>query len=225
MIMKHFFLTLCVGFLVSAASAQHHLQLDGNDGFYYVMQPPSLTTPKTLTLPVPPNTQTMGFTAEGTATGDILYWDNVTKYWNRLAAGAANTILQSNGAAAPSWTSTFPGNVSGSVTARPLIMYQDGNVEDMNADNQTITVGDRSYIEVGQNDGVAGSQRTITLSNGTTNGQILILRGTTTDAVQVDNNPGTNNTHTSGSHNLDVDDVFILLWNGTDWIEVSHVFN
>lgn len=89
----------------------------------------------------------------------------------------------------------------------------------VNADNYNLTVGNESYIRL-SGDGASAASRTITLSNGLAVGQILFIE-CTNNGVQIDDNVTTNNTNVNVVHTLAINDVIQLLWNGTDWLEVS----
>lgn len=95
------------------------------------------------------------------------------------------------------------------------------------ADNQAVTVGNRSYIRL-TSDNSTNTNRTFTLSDGLQVGQILIL--------QVATDAGTNEIHLADSGTVNLvtlwpaatnqpADSLMLIWTGTIWVEVSRSAN
>jgi hypothetical protein len=64
---------------------------------------------------------------------------------------------------------------------------------------------------------------TTPISNGTTAGQVLILRGSDNTNTITINDSG--NVNLSGDITLGDSDILMLLWNGTQWIQVSYSNN
>ena len=93
----------------------------------------------------------------------------------------------------------------------------------LTADNQSVNVGDESYLRIAS-DNATSTNRTITLTDGLVTGQILFIE-CTSNAMEVADNAATNNTNTTITHAMGSGDVIQLIWNGTDWIEVSFANN
>lgn len=106
-------------------------------------------------------------------------------------------------------------DVDGGVTVRP------GTTTNVTADNQAITIGNRSHVVLNSN-GAPGT-RTVTISNGLQTGQILFILVTAagTDGIEIVDDPTGSNTNLSGTVILQDGDLLQLIWNGADWIEVS----
>ncbi len=95
-----------------------------------------------------------------------------------------------------------------------------GSVVNLTTNNQVVTVGNESFIILNN---TGGSKFTFTITDGLTNGQILILLASSaTNVVLID----------SGNCNLDTNwndkrsgDVMMLIWYGSSWYEISHSDN
>jgi len=103
-----------------------------------------------------------------------------------------------------------------------------------------VTVGDRSYIRIAS-DGVActgfgcvaagtgTTQRSITLTSGNQVGQVLVIECVETaagDGFRVLDTDTNVNTNILGPvYSMQNEDTLILMWNGTNWIEVSRSNN
>lgn len=103
-----------------------------------------------------------------------------------------------------------------------------GAADVLTSDNQTVTVGDRSYIHLSSNDTVAAN-RTFILSAGITVGHVVVIEytgtGTSTGEL-VDDSAGVSGSHRlSATWNPTQYDTLTLGWNGTDWIERSRSTN
>ncbi|MBL0043326.1 MAG: hypothetical protein IPP33_02565 [Flavobacteriales bacterium] len=106
-----------------------------------------------------------------------------------------------------------------------LSIRDDGTVTNVVADNQLITVGNRGYIRLNSSNNLA-TARTITLSNGLVRGQLLIIQNSLgINIFEVDDNAATNNTIVPFPRALGPFDTIMLLWNGTDWTELSYADN
>ena len=111
-------------------------------------------------------------------------------------------------------------DVDGAITVRPPATIA------VVADNQAVTVGNRSSIVLESNG--LPANRTITLSNGLQTGQLLFIAVTGTVAangIEIVDDPAGANTNLSGLAQLVDGAVLQLLWNGTDWLEVSRSNN
>lgn len=111
-------------------------------------------------------------------------------------------------------------DVDGAITVRPPATIA------VIADNQAVTVGNRSSIVLESNG--LPANRTITLSNGLQTGQILFIAVTGTlaaNGIEIADDPAGANTNLSGLAQLVDGAVLQLLWNGTDWLEVSRSNN
>lgn len=104
----------------------------------------------------------------------------------------------------------------------PSGVLSGGPTEDIQADDQAVTVGNRSYITVTQDDGAGASSRTIALSNGTHTGQLLVIECASVDEIEIDESATVN---LSSTHALGQNDTVTLLWNGSRWIETSYSDN
>ena len=104
----------------------------------------------------------------------------------------------------------------------PSSVFVGGATEDLTADNQTVTVGNRGYVTVMQDDGAAASARTVVLANGSYTGQLVVFECSSTDPVEFDEN---GNVELSATHALRQYDTLTLLWNGSKWVETSYSDN
>ncbi len=105
------------------------------------------------------------------------------------------------------------------------LILNDLNAVTITSDNQLVTVGDASYLRLTSNNGTAAN-RTITLSDGLGIGQILFIENAgASNSFEVADNAATNNTNTSAVRAMGPGDVIQLIWNGTDWLEVSFANN
>lgn len=110
--------------------------------------------------------------------------------------------------------------INGSLALRP-----GASVITATSDNFSVNVESTSYLRVLSND-TNGSNRTLTLENGAYIGQVLVIEGTSdSNPVEIVDNSAVNNTNTSGTYILKQNDVITLLWNGTDWLEISYTDN
>lgn len=91
------------------------------------------------------------------------------------------------------------------------------------ADNQLITVGDRTFLLLSSNSATANS-RTLNLSNGLLVGQLLFLQ-CSAGAVEVQDNDAVSNSNLGATRALGVNDQLHLIWNGTSWLEVAFANN
>ena len=85
-----------------------------------------------------------------------------------------------------------------------------------------VTVGDRSYLRVNSSGG--SGLTTITLSNGLVIGQVLVVECQAVLANGFQMADG-GNLNLSGGHTLNDDDTIMLIWNGSDWLELSFAAN
>ncbi len=110
-------------------------------------------------------------------------------------------------------------DVNGAVVMRP-------GTSSITADNQAVTVGNSSFLRLTAN--AAPTSRTITLSNGLQDGQILYLRisgnGTATNGVEL---ADSGNCNLSGLAQILDGGVIQLIWDGSAsvWYEVSRSNN
>lgn len=93
----------------------------------------------------------------------------------------------------------------------------------VSSDNQVVPVGNRSSIFFDSN--ATPTLRTITLGDGVTVGQLLIITCTNTDpTLGIEVLDATINTNLQGNRILNTEDTLSLIWNGTKWIE-THFSN
>jgi uncharacterized protein YaiE (UPF0345 family) len=108
-------------------------------------------------------------------------------------------------------------DVNGAVTVRV-------NSIAITADNQNITVGNRTFLRLITNG--APTNRTITLTAGSQNGQILILRidgsGSVTNGIEL---LDAGNAVLSGDAQLQDGSTIQLIWDTSNWYELSRSYN
>ena len=170
------------------------------------------------------------------------FWDNTNKRFGIGTSSPQNFLDVEGGVAIGatySGTNTAPTNgliiegntgigtespntsldVNGGISVRP---HADVTIT---GDNQAVTVGNVSYIRLTSTSNTS-NQRTFTLSNGLQQGQILILEWT--------GNPREGELADGGNCRLSttwpattnqVDDTITLIWDGTNWVELSRVAN
>ena len=99
-----------------------------------------------------------------------------------------------------------------------------GNVEII-GDNQVVTVGNSSYLRLSSNLSPASS-RTIVLSDGLVVGHIVFIECNETgiEGFEILDGAGSN-TNTTGTISMGAGDMIQLMWNGTDWLQVSYSNN
>jgi hypothetical protein len=187
---------------------------------------------------------TTDFTAGSYTPG--LFWNttnnNVTKpkagiYLQETAAGTSMYLATSNNYANGITNDGIVIDPAGNVgigTSAPLTaadvlgglaLRDDGSVASITADNQLVTVGNRGYIRLGSNSATA-TTRTITLSNGLVRGQLLMIQASPiSNSFEVADNTAANNTDVPIARVLDFNDTIMLLWNGSEWIELSYANN
>jgi hypothetical protein len=140
------------------------------------------------------------------------------------AKGTGNIIMH----ASSSGATTSTGNVGIGIAAPNTKIDIDGAVAirssatSVTADNQVITVGNRSYIKLTGD--ATPSSRTVTLSAGLSDGQILIISviGTGTNGIELTDS---GNLNLSGLMQLDNGDTIQLIWDGTSWNEITRSSN
>lgn len=93
----------------------------------------------------------------------------------------------------------------------------------LTADNQAVTVGDRSHIVLSSDDATA-TNRTFTLSNGLGDGQVLVLEWSGTNAAEI---VAATNIKLSATWTPTQYDTLSLIWstNATAWLETSRSAN
>lgn len=103
-----------------------------------------------------------------------------------------------------------------------LAVRDDGTTTNVTSDGFALTVGNRGYIRLTSNSNTTTS-RTLTLSDGLVRGQILVIENVDggSDTFEIDDNAATNNTNVVSARALGPGDSIMLLWNGTDWMELG----
>lgn len=106
-----------------------------------------------------------------------------------------------------------------------LALRTNASAETITADNQLVTVGDRSYLRIGS-DNSDPSTRTFTLSNGLQQGQMLILEnasiGTNVSQLLASSNLIIYNSSPQGLVlGSSAYNVVHLVWNGSFWVEIG----
>jgi trimeric autotransporter adhesin len=137
---------------------------------------------------------------------------NATAVGADAVVSASNSLVLGNNANVGIGTST-PSvrlDVDGAVAIRPL-------AASITADNQAVTVGNRSFLRLTSNGTPAN--RTVTLSNGTVDGQQLVIRvsGTGANGIEL---ADSGNLNLTGLAQLDDGDTLTLIWDGTIWYEM-----
>lgn len=94
----------------------------------------------------------------------------------------------------------------------------------LTADNQAVTVGTSSYIEI-TSDSTSAGARTFTLSNGVYTGQLLFVQLTGSTTTVVADLTDTGNLRLSAAWSGTGDDTITLIWTGTHWAEISRSNN
>jgi hypothetical protein len=97
----------------------------------------------------------------------------------------------------------------------------------VNADNFALDVSGKSYVRLGSNSNTA-NQRTVVLNRGTVEGQLLYIEFVGANTIElVDDSAlsGGGNLRISGAFNMNNYDFLVLLWNGTDWVQVTRSSN
>ncbi len=106
--------------------------------------------------------------------------------------------------------------VNGGVTITPPAAIN------ITSDNFALTVGNNSTINITSNSNVANS-RTIVLSNGLANGQLLFILFT--GSSNVADIPDSGNCRLAGNMPFGVDETLSLMWNGSNWVELRRSVN
>jgi hypothetical protein len=108
-------------------------------------------------------------------------------------------------------------DIDGGLSVRP-------NAVSATSDNQSITVGNRTFIRITSNS--TPTNRTVTLSNGLQDGQVLIVRvdggGSLTNGVEL---LDSGNVNLSGDAQMNSGTVMTLIWDVSQWFEVSRSHN
>jgi hypothetical protein len=160
-----------------------------------------------------------------------------------LGNGASQTIniekapfrVLSNSASSPLLTVSGTGNVGikvlnaqtaldvdGAITAR-----SSGTTVAITADNQVVTVGDRSYVRL-SSDNATATSRTFVLTQGLVRGQTLTLEMTGVNQAELIDDSAVNgggNHRLASTWTLTEYDTIELTWNGTDWVERNRSAN
>jgi hypothetical protein len=117
-------------------------------------------------------------------------------------------------------------DVHGGFSLRPRTTLTEGTTTTVTSNNFPYTVENRSYLQI-TSDGSPAS-RSIVLSDGLQTGQIIVIESVTPggiNGIRIVDNAGTHNINSNGTRDLYTNDVIVLMWNGTDWIEISYTNN
>lgn len=117
-------------------------------------------------------------------------------------------------------------DVHGGFSLRPRTTLTEGTTTTVTSNNFAYTVENRSYLQI-TSDG-SPANRAIVLSDGLQTGQIIVIECTTPgglNGIRIVDNAGTHNINSNGTRDLYINDVIVLMWNGTDWIEISYTNN
>lgn len=136
------------------------------------------------------------------------------------AAGTGVLVLSAGGnlGVGGSTTPLTAMSIDGGLTLRP------GSVN-VTADNQLITVGNRSLLILNSNNPPV--YRTIILANGMQSGQVLLLlvAGAAGNGVELADNANVSNANLTAAWLPENGDTIQLVWDGADWIELSRSNN
>ncbi len=108
-----------------------------------------------------------------------------------------------------------------------LSTRDDGTTTAITADNQTVTVGNRSYIRLTSTVATAANA-TVRLSNGLQRGQRLVVEhaGSSNQfEIGDSDSDAATNADTSGAQTMTVSDTIELIWNGSNWLKISYSAN
>lgn len=147
---------------------------------------------------------------------------------NQITSGSGKWFIYSSGSAASAHDGLFS---FGKITAPSVAVDIDGglsinssgSVVNLTADNQVVTVGDRSYIRLSSNNATA-TNRTFVLTRSTRDGHVLVLEWTGTNAGELVDDSAQNgggNHRLAGTWTPTQYDTLTLISNGTDWCEIS----
>ena len=155
----------------------------------------------------------MDFTTAGG--GGVIYSNNIGHYFQDDIGTNRVAILATGNTGIGVTTPSVKLDIDGAVAVR-------ANAMNVTADNQAVTVGNRSYLKLTA-DG-APTSRTVTLSNGASEGQILIISviGTGANGIEL---ADSGNLNLSGTAQLDNGDTIQLIWDGTSWNEITRSYN
>ncbi|MEK7524073.1 MAG: hypothetical protein AAB588_03500, partial [Patescibacteria group bacterium] len=92
------------------------------------------------------------------------------------------------------------------------------------ASSSTVASGGASYLRLGGSGGAVTLSGTTAIADGAAVGQILIIEGIS-DANTITVNDSANTNLGAATRVLGNNDVLNLIWNGTDWIEISFINN
>lgn len=105
-------------------------------------------------------------------------------------------------------------DIDGGLSIRPSTTVS------LTADNQAVTVGNRSFLVLSSNNATA-TNRTFTLSSGLQSGQVLVILLTTNAAELADSG----NCSLASTYALGANDTISLIWNGSTWYETGRSNN
>ena len=106
-----------------------------------------------------------------------------------------------------------------------LAIQDSGTIVDITADNQAVTIGNRSYLRLSSNNGT-NTNRSFTISNGLRSGQILILEWThATNEGELQDAGNVRLVNAWPANNNQLNDTLTLIFNGTNWVEISRSAN
>lgn len=166
------------------------------------------------------------------ASATVTNWDSILLEDNTLTVGTRKSHIRALGTT----TSRHVGMFKFGADAAPVVMADingglsinsSGSTVSLTADNQVVTVSDRSYIRLSSNNGTAGN-RTFVLTQSTRDGHILVLEWTGTNAGELVDDSAQNG---GGNHRLSATwtptqyDTLTLISNGTDWVELARSAN
>jgi hypothetical protein len=189
------------------------------------------STPYTLQLPLDDGAISQLLTTDGNG---VLSWTSLSDgtmtgsgtpgqitFWNSTSSLTSSANLQwdnANGRLGIGTAANVKADVNGAIAFQPATYSA-------TSASSTLTVGDRSYIRISADD--TPGNRTLQLSNGLRDGQLLIIECTTNSGNGVRINDGDANISTNGNQDLNNHDSLMLIWNGSlgKWMEISSINN
>jgi hypothetical protein len=155
-----------------------------------------------------------------------IFSGDVTSATSTAGSGTINVESGSvSGSGASGSVVIRPGSVNsgvrGDVRLGSKVAFTDEFLASLTADDQVVTVIN-SRIEISSNSATP-TDRTFTISNGTSDGQLLfIYNGSTNQAELADSG----NVRLAGTMTFNgIDDSIMLLWNSSKWLEISRSDN
>lgn len=149
-----------------------------------------------------------------TDNSDVVFKRNGTEAM-RITADGVTMNSQKMGVGGGAFTPATAMDINGAISLRDTTV----NV----SQDFTLDVSGRSYFNIVTT--VNGGSAKTTLNDGVVRGQLLLLNVSATGGnnIRVESNPATTNMRLStSSRDMGDGDSLMLLWNGTDWVEINY---